>query len=79
VRTGEPVTNYEIGILDRHNMTKLISVSTALLRDSDGRIIGGVETFRDLSRLKELAAQVQVKRSFANIVGKSDGSRRFFR
>jgi PAS domain S-box-containing protein len=79
VRTGEPVTNYEIEILDRHNRIKPISVSTALLRDSDWHIIGGVETFRDLSQLKELAAQVRVKYSFANIVGKSEPMQRVFR
>ncbi len=78
VRTGEPVTNYEVEILDRHNRAKPISVSTALLRDSDGRIIGGVETFRDLSRLKELAEQVRVKYSFANIVGKSESMQQVF-
>jgi PAS domain S-box-containing protein len=78
VRTGEPVTNYEIEILDRHNRIKPISVSTALLRDSEGRIIGGVETFRDLSQLKELAAQVRVKYSFANIVGKSKPIQKIF-
>lgn len=78
VRTGEPATNYEIEILDRHNRVKPISVSTALLRDSDGHIVGGVETFRDLSQLKELAAQVRVKYSFANIVGKSEPMQRVF-
>jgi len=78
VRTGEPVTNYEIEILDRHNRIKPISVSTALLRDSDGRIIGGVETFRDLSQLKDLSEQLRVKYSFANIVGKSEVMQRVF-
>jgi len=71
VRAGEPVTNYEIEILDRHSQIKPTSVSTALLRDSDERIIGGVETFRDLSQLKELSEQLRVKYSFANIIGKS--------
>jgi len=79
VRTGEPVTNYEIEILDKNNQIRPISVSTALLRDSDGRIIGGVETFRDLSQLKELSEQLRVKYSFANIVGKSEVMQRVFR
>lgn len=79
VRTGEAVTNYEIEILDKDGRIKPISVSTALLRDSDGRIVGGVETFRDLSQLRELTEQLQAKYSFANIVGKSEGMRRVFR
>ncbi len=79
VRTGEPVTSHEIEILDRHNRLKPISVSTALLRDSDGQIVGAVETFRDLSRLKELTEQLRVKYSFANILGKSEVMQKVFR
>jgi len=79
MRTGEPVTNYEIEILDRHNRVKPISVSTALLRDSDGEVVGAVETFRDLSRLKELSEQLRVKYSFASIVGKSEAMQKVFR
>ena len=41
-----------------------VSVSTAVLRDSDGQIIGGAETFRDLSEIvalrKELAGHFQI-------------------
>jgi len=31
-----------------------ISISTAILKDTHGQVIGGVETFRDLSRVEEL-------------------------
>ncbi len=79
MRTGEPVTNYDIEIFDRHNRLRPISVSTALLRDTDGRVIGGVETFRDLSCLRELTEQLRVKYSFANIVGKSEVIQKVFR
>ncbi len=78
-RTGQPVTDREIEIFDRHNRLRPISVTTALLRDSDGRIIGAVETFRDLSRIKELTEQLEAKYSFANIVGKSEAMRKVFR
>lgn len=79
VRTGKATTNYDIEILDRNNRGKPISVSTALLRDSEGRIIGGVETFRDLSQLRELSEQLRVKYSFANIIGKSEVMQKVFR
>ncbi len=78
VRTGQPVMSCEIEVFDRSNQLKPISVSTALLRDSDGRITGGVETFRDLSRLKHLTEQLRVKYSFANIVGKSEPMQKLF-
>jgi PAS domain S-box-containing protein len=78
VRTGQPVMSREIEIFHRSNQLKPISVSTALLRDSDGRIIGGVETFRDLSRLKDLTEQLHGKYSFANLIGKSEPMQKVF-
>lgn len=38
-----------------------ISVSTAVLRDDRGRMIGGAETFRDLSELEELRKELAAR------------------
>ncbi len=35
-----------------------ISVSTAVLRDEHGRVIGGAETFQDLSAVEELRKEL---------------------
>ena len=48
-----------------------VSINTALLKDKDGKIIGGVEIFRDLSKIKELTEKLEGKFSFQNIIGKN--------
>jgi len=48
-----------------------VSISTAILKDKDGNVIGGVETFRDLSEVKELRKELKEKHSFEDIVSKN--------
>ena len=40
-----------------------MSVSTAVLRDEDGNVIGGAETFRDISELEALRKEIKGKYS----------------
>ncbi|MCK7468202.1 MAG: sigma 54-interacting transcriptional regulator [Desulfosudis oleivorans] len=48
-----------------------ISISTALLRDKDGKLLGAVETFRDISVEEDLRKAIQAKYSFADIISKN--------
>jgi transcriptional regulator with PAS, ATPase and Fis domain len=48
-----------------------ISISTAVLRDEEGRIIGGVETFRDLSALEALKKEISRQYSVEDIISKN--------
>jgi len=48
-----------------------ISVTTALLKNSKGKIIGGVETFRDLTIVDNLRKALRKQHSFDDIVSKS--------
>ncbi len=48
-----------------------ISVSTALLKDESGEIIGGVETFRDLSLVATLRKEIDRQYRFGDIISKS--------
>jgi transcriptional regulator with PAS, ATPase and Fis domain len=48
-----------------------ISVSTAVLKDQRGRIIGGVETFRDLSAIEELRKELPQKYTLGDIISKN--------
>ena len=68
--TKIPVYDYEIEIVSAHGETIPISVNTALLIDEENEIIGGVETFRDLSMYKHLSEELNLKYSFANMIGK---------
>ena len=55
-----------------------ISISTAALKDARGRIIGGVESFRDLRLADELRRQAEEQDSFSDIIGRSAAMRQLF-
>lgn len=66
--TNRPCINKTVRIVNRHGAAVPISISTAILRDSKGKVIGGVETFRDLSEIEELRKEVLGKYSFSDII-----------
>ncbi|NLN62274.1 MAG: sigma 54-interacting transcriptional regulator [Myxococcales bacterium] len=59
METGEPLVNQAAFIITADGRRLPIGLSTALLRDDRGRIAGGAETFRDLSLVENLRAQVR--------------------
>jgi len=69
--TGQPILNKTIFIIDPSGKRIPISISTALLKDSEGNIIGGVETFRDLSAVEQLRQELEKRYSFQDIVSKN--------
>ncbi|MBI5889002.1 MAG: sigma 54-interacting transcriptional regulator [Deltaproteobacteria bacterium] len=70
IKTGEHLYNYEADF--ENNGRKLrLSINTALLKDRDGKVIGGIEIFRDISLLKELKDELKGRYSFENIIGKN--------
>lgn len=71
IETGESISNFEMEIINSKGDLVPVSVSTALLVDEEGEIVGGVETFRDLSVLKNLRRELGELYSFSNIVGKN--------
>jgi PAS domain S-box-containing protein len=71
LNTGEPAVNASVFVVDAWGTRIPIKVSAAVLRDIDGKVIGGVETFQDLSQVEELRKKLKDKHTFADIVGKS--------
>jgi PAS domain S-box-containing protein len=69
--TGEGVVAKPIYVVNADGRRIPVSVSTALLQDRDGRVIGGVESFRDLSVVEQLRKELHEKYTFADIVGRS--------
>jgi len=69
--TTEPIVNLEVNILNRDNREIPISISTAVVRDERGNVVGAVETFRDLSLIKELRKEISSNYSFQDILGRS--------
>jgi len=76
--TGRDVIDQPARILDRQGRGIPISVSTAILREEDGTVLGAVETFRDLSALEQLRREIQNRYTFEDIIGKSEAFQRLF-
>lgn len=71
IETGQSVFDFETEIVTRSGRSIPVSVSTALLRDEEGEIMGGVEVFRDLSTLRQLTEELKGRYGFEGIVGKN--------
>jgi PAS domain S-box-containing protein len=69
--SGKPVLNATAYIISRTGRRIPIRISTAVLRDDSGQVIGGVETFQDLSPIEQLKKELQGKYTFEDIVGRS--------
>jgi len=78
LKTGVNIINREINILNSENEEIPVSISTAVLRDAEGNFIGGVETFRDLSVIKQLTREVSKQYSFQDIISKHPSMLRLF-
>jgi PAS domain S-box-containing protein len=78
LETGKPVINQLIAILRANGKEIPISVSTALLKDQGGEVIGGVETFRDLSLVEELRREIHRQYRLGDIISKSPRMQRIF-
>jgi PAS domain S-box-containing protein len=76
--TEESIVNVEVNILNRENREIPISISTAVIRDDAGQAIGAVETFRDLSLIKELHQEISKRYSFQDIISRSKAFSRIF-
>jgi len=78
IETGYPFVNQSIFIVNSEGERIPVSISSALLKDNKGNIIGGVETFRDLSEVEELRKQLTDKHTFHDIISKSKEMKRLF-
>jgi len=76
MNSGAPVVNEATFIVNGGGKRLPISVSTALLRNEQGVVVGGAETFRDLSQLEELRTQVRGRFQVGDIVSRSGCMRR---
>jgi PAS domain S-box-containing protein len=76
--TRRPVANKVVYIVNAQGERIPISISTAALKDARGRVVGGVESFRDLRLVEELRSEAERQDSFSNIIGRSTAMRRLF-
>jgi PAS domain S-box-containing protein len=76
--SGKPVVNQAIYIVNQRGDQIPVSISTALLKSEQGEVIGGVETFRDLSVVAELRKELTRRHSFQDIISKNKEMQRLF-
>ncbi len=71
LKTGTPCENVPVFIVRSDNSRIPISVSTSVMRNPQGAVVGAVETFRDLTEITELRQAWKKSHSFEDIVSKN--------
>jgi PAS domain S-box-containing protein len=76
--TGQAIVNRPVEILGRDDRRIPVNVNAAMLKNSNGELIGGVETFRDLTTEHRLRQALQRQPAFDDIVSKNEKMQRIF-
>ncbi len=71
LRTGKQIIDLKVNIINSRGETIPISVSTAVLKNKKGQIVGGVETFRDLSVIEHMRKELTKQYSYEDIISKN--------
>ncbi|MBU1002575.1 MAG: sigma 54-interacting transcriptional regulator [Proteobacteria bacterium] len=77
-RTGKPLIGRTGYIIDASGNQIPISLSTAVLRNAAGEVIGGAETFRDLSEVEALRHELEGRFRVGDLVSRSPLMQRIF-
>ena len=78
LKTGDAIIDRPLNIMNREGRTVPIRVSTSTLTNKKGELIGGVETFRDLSAIEQLNKEIQKRYTFEDIVSKNQEIQKIF-
>jgi PAS domain S-box-containing protein len=78
IASRRPSRNREVYIRARDGHAIPIAVSTAPLCTRAGRLLGGVEVFRDLSQIVDLKRKLDARYRLSDIIGKSPAMRHIF-
>ena len=72
IETGRPVVNLAVYLVHREGIEVPVSISTAIFKDKDGNLQGGVVTFRDLRQVEEFRKEIKKNYSYGDIISKSN-------
>ncbi len=78
LKTGKPIIGKSGYIITAEGSRIPISISTAVLRDGNGRVIGGAETFRDLSEIEALRQELEGRFQVGDLTSRSPLMQRVF-
>ncbi|MBT3388670.1 MAG: sigma 54-interacting transcriptional regulator [Desulfobacula sp.] len=76
---GKPFVNSSGYIISSEKKKIPVTVSTSLLIDKNGKILGGVETFRDHSLVEELRKELSARFKIDDIVSNSESMKTIFK
>ncbi len=79
IETGRPLVNRAVYIVNSAGKRVSISISTGVWKDEKNRVIGGVETFRDLSLVEELRKELRSMYTFQDIISKNHRMQEIFK
>jgi PAS domain S-box-containing protein len=71
LETGKNIIDKRKNILRMDGKKIPITISSSILKDEKGKMIGGVETFRDLSKIEALEKEIQNRYTFEDIISKN--------
>lgn len=69
-KTRKSVTERRVAMVDRGGRSLTVCVNAGALRDAEGRYVGGIETFRDVSTEEELRRRIAQAYTFQDIVSR---------
>ncbi|MBN1970341.1 MAG: sigma 54-interacting transcriptional regulator [Candidatus Delongbacteria bacterium] len=78
IESGKAIINKTGYIVNINGNRIPISLSTSLFKGENGKILGGAETFRDLSNLEILKNQYSKENSYGSFISKNDMIKKIF-
>jgi len=78
LKNGKPIIGRSGYIIDKEGGRIPISLSTAVLKNTGGQVVGGAETFRDLSEIETLRHELEGRTHVGDIVSRSPLMQRLF-
>jgi PAS domain S-box-containing protein len=71
MKRGRSFVDSSTYIINRQQRRVPLVVVTSLLKDERGTVLGGVETFRDMSQVEQLRRELDARRSVGDLVSRS--------
>ncbi len=78
MQEGKPFVDTDTYIVNSQKKRIPVAVSTSLLKDDNGRVLGGVETFRDMSLVEELRKELDARYQVGDMVSRSPSMHKIF-
>ena len=72
LESGEEIIDKHRNILRVDGKKISVAISASVLRDDNGKMIGGVETLRDLSKIEALEKEIHKQYTFEDIISKNN-------